>query len=135
VREFRQKTLQHCHLEACGMQERSTAGEKASPRFRRSSGFTASVMNAVRMQSQAPPPIPFPRKSALPGMAAAVLSLAWIIFACAAAFSSKGAGEALVLSIPPAIQPLWHAASCVLIALFTTVVSLLFSWRFVSRVA
>jgi hypothetical protein len=79
VREFRQKTLQHCHLEACGMQERSTAGEKASPRFR-SPGFTASVMNAVRMQSQAPPPIPFPRKSALPGMAAAVLSLAWIIF-------------------------------------------------------
>jgi hypothetical protein len=135
VREFRQKThIQHCHLEACGKRERSTAGKKASPRFR-SSGFTASVMKAVRMQSQAPPPIPFPWKSTLRGMAAAVRSLAWIILACAAAFSSTGAGEALVLSIPPAIQPLWHTASWVLTALLTTVVSLLFSWRFVSRIA
>jgi hypothetical protein len=41
-------------------------------------GFTASVMNAVRAQAQAPPPIPFPWKRALPGMAAAVLSLAWM---------------------------------------------------------
>jgi hypothetical protein len=100
-----------------------------------SSGFTASVMNAVRVQAQAPPPIPFPWKRALPGMAVAVLSLAWIIFACVAVFSSSGGGEVLVLSIPPALQPLWHAASWVLIALVTTVVSLLFSWRFVSRIA
>jgi len=64
-------------------------------------------MNAVRKQSQAPPPIPFPWEARF----------------------------ARVLSIPPAIQPLWHAASWVLRALVTTVVSLLFSWRFVSRIA
>ncbi len=50
-----------------------------------SSGFTASVMKAVRVQAQAPPPIPFPWKRALPGIAAAVLSLAWIVFACVVA--------------------------------------------------
>jgi hypothetical protein len=99
-----------------------------------SSGFTASVLNLVRAQAQAPPPIPFPWKRALPGMAAAVLSLAWIVFACVAVFSSSGDGEVLVLSVPPALQHLWHAASWVLIALVTTVVSLLFSWRFVSRI-
>jgi hypothetical protein len=100
-----------------------------------SSGFTASVMNALRVRAQAPPPIPFPWERALPGMAAALLSLAWIVFACVAAFSSNGGGAAQVLSIPAALQPLWHAASWVLIALVTTVVSLLFSWRFVSRIA
>lgn len=100
-----------------------------------SSGFTASVMNAVRVQAQAPPPIPFPWKRALPGIAAAVLSLAWIVFACVAAFSSNGGGAAPVLSISPAIQSLWRAASWVLIALVTTVVSLLFSWRLISRLA
>jgi hypothetical protein len=98
-------------------------------------GFTASVMNAVRAQAQAPPPIPFPWKRALPGMAAAVLSLAWIVFACVAVFSSKGVGATEALSVPSTLQPLWHAASWVLIALVTTVVSLLFSWRFVCRIA
>ena len=92
-----------------------------------SSGFTALVINAVRVQAQAPPPIPFPWKRALPGIAAAVLSLLWIVFSCVAVFSSKGIGAAEVLSVPAGLQPLWHAASWVLIALVTTMVSLLFS--------
>jgi hypothetical protein len=75
-----------------------------------SSGFTASVMNAVRGQAQAPPPILFPWKRALPGMAAAVLSLAWIVFACVAVFSSKGIGATEALNIPSTLQPLWNAA-------------------------
>jgi hypothetical protein len=36
-----------------------------------SSGFTASVMDAVRHEASAPPPIPFPWKRALPGLAVA----------------------------------------------------------------
>jgi len=59
-----------------------------------SSGFTASLMNAVDAQAQAPAPIAFPWKRALPGMAAAVLSLAWIVFACVAVFSSFRASVA-----------------------------------------
>jgi hypothetical protein len=33
-----------------------------------SSGFAASVMEAVRRDAEAPPPIPFPWKRALPGL-------------------------------------------------------------------
>ena len=33
-----------------------------------SSGFTASVMDAVMREATAPPPIPFPWKRALPGL-------------------------------------------------------------------
>ena len=33
-----------------------------------SSGFTVSVMHAVRREAAAPPPIPFPWKRALPGL-------------------------------------------------------------------
>ncbi len=36
-----------------------------------SSGFTVSVMDAVRREAAAPPPIPFPWKRALPGLVAA----------------------------------------------------------------
>jgi hypothetical protein len=99
-----------------------------------SSGFTTSVMDAVRAQAQAPAPIPFPWKRALPGIAAAVLALAWIIFACVAVVSSNG-GAVQVLSVPSTVQPLWHAASWVLIALATAAASLLFSWRIAARSA
>jgi hypothetical protein len=40
-----------------------------------SSGFVASVMEAVRLQAATPPPIPFPWTRAVPGVAAAVLAL------------------------------------------------------------
>lgn len=40
-----------------------------------SSGFASTVMDAVRSEASAPPPIPFPWKRALPGMAAGVLAL------------------------------------------------------------
>jgi hypothetical protein len=33
-----------------------------------SSGFTASVMDAITREATAPPPIPFPWKRALPGL-------------------------------------------------------------------
>jgi len=33
-----------------------------------SSGFTASVMDAIRREAAVPPPIPFPWKGALPGL-------------------------------------------------------------------
>jgi hypothetical protein len=103
-----------------------------------SSGFTASVMNAVRVQAEAPPPIPFPWKRALPGIFALVLVLAlvfaWIISAGVSVLSSKSAA-ALSASLPPAVLPLWHVASWLLVALIATVASLVFSSRFVSRTA
>jgi hypothetical protein len=44
-----------------------------------SSGFVTSVMDAVRREAAAPPPIPFPWKRALPGLALGVLALAVIL--------------------------------------------------------
>lgn len=44
-----------------------------------SSGFTASVMDAVRREATAPPPIPFPWKRALPVLVLGVLILGLIL--------------------------------------------------------
>ena len=41
-----------------------------------SSGLTASIMDAIRQEAQAPAPIPFPWKRALPGLAALAVVLA-----------------------------------------------------------
>jgi hypothetical protein len=40
-----------------------------------SSGFVVSVMDAVRHEAAAPPPIPFPWKRALPGLSAVGLAV------------------------------------------------------------
>ena len=47
-----------------------------------SSGFTASVMEAVRREATAPPPIPFPWKRALPGVVFAGATLVTILVIC-----------------------------------------------------
>jgi hypothetical protein len=47
-----------------------------------SSGFAASVMEAVRREAAAPPPIPFPWKRALPGAVFAAVTLIAILVIC-----------------------------------------------------
>jgi hypothetical protein len=49
------------------------AGIEPSP------GFTARVMGAVRHEASAPPPIPFPWKLAVPGVAAWMLVLVLVV--------------------------------------------------------
>jgi len=44
-----------------------------------SSGFVSSVMEAVRQEAAAPPPIPFPWKRALPFLAISALALAVVL--------------------------------------------------------
>jgi|SRR6185503_20108264 len=46
-----------------------------------SSGFAASVMDAVLREKQTPAPIPFPWQRALPGMIAAALTVAMAVAA------------------------------------------------------
>ena len=43
-----------------------------------SSGFARSVMAAVRSEAAVPPPIPFPWKRALPGLAACAVAIVWV---------------------------------------------------------
>lgn len=44
-----------------------------------SSGFAVSVMDAVRREAAAPPPIPFPWKRAIPGLVAAGVVLVLVL--------------------------------------------------------
>jgi len=46
-----------------------------------SSGFAASVMDAVRREAATPPPIPFPWRRALPGFGLCVVALAALLVA------------------------------------------------------
>jgi hypothetical protein len=64
-----------------------------------SSGFTGSVMDAVRREATALPPIAFPWKRALPGLVAAGLTVALVLFA-AVTLLFRGSTEAPV-PLPP----------------------------------
>jgi hypothetical protein len=57
-----------------------------------SSGFTASVMEAVRREASAPPPIPFPWKRALPGIVVAAFVLVLAVVVGIAALLKAGRG-------------------------------------------
>lgn len=56
-----------------------------------SSGFVDGVMNAVRNEAAAPPPIPFPWRRALPGIGVAAVALVSLVVAAVEAFSSSTA--------------------------------------------
>ena len=73
-----------------------------------SSGFAASVMDAVRMEAAAPPPIPFPWKRALPVLALALAAMVAVVVASIAVFTQFGgttgpSSVALSSSSPSAI--------------------------------
>jgi hypothetical protein len=55
-----------------------------------SSGFAASVMDAIQEQAAAPAPIPFPWKLALPGIAALVAALVIIVRLTVSALQNMG---------------------------------------------
>ena len=68
-----------------------------------SSGFAVSVMEAVRREAAAPPPIPFPWKRALPGLVVAGLALAVVLVAGVVAIVQLGSdvnGRAVFHALP-----------------------------------
>lgn len=73
-----------------------------------SAGFTALVMESVRSEATAPPPIPFPWMRALPGLAAAGLVLVWILVGLVEVFREASATPAAATETL-VIQPLLHA--------------------------
>ena len=58
-----------------------------------SSGFAGSVMDVVREQAAAPPPIPFPWRRALPVLVFAALALVVVVAAGAASIVQLSHGE------------------------------------------
>jgi hypothetical protein len=65
-----------------------------------SSGFVASVMQAVRAEAAAPPPIPFPWTRAIPGVAAAGLALVFV-FVAVVEFAREGVHSSAAVTWPP----------------------------------
>ncbi len=110
-----------------------------------SSGFAVSVMDAVRREAAAPPPIPFPWKRALPGLVVGgfVLALVFITVVVAIVQSIRSAATAhLSMSLPSVLTPilglglqrnLESAASWTVLALLVTFVSVKLSMRLASR--
>jgi len=83
-----------------------------------SSGFLASVMERVREESAAPPPIPFPWKRAAPGFVVATVVFGW----SAVEFARRVGPAMESVTLPPVqlsaavVQPLeqagWVVAAC-----------------------
>ena len=75
-----------------------------------SSGFSVSVMDAVRREAAAPPPIPFPWKRALPGVVAGAIALLLVLGASISAIL-RLTRESITpqLAMPsPSVSPLFH---------------------------
>jgi hypothetical protein len=83
-------------LEERVLERALAAGDPILP----SSGFTASVMDAVRAEASGPPPIPFPWKRAWPGLVAAVLALGIAVAAVVAAIPALRTAPAAGVSDP-----------------------------------
>jgi hypothetical protein len=104
-----------------------------------SSGFAVSVMDAVRREAAAPPPIPFPWKRALPGLVVGGLVLAMALVAGVVAIVRLGKAGApqLSMSSPPAMSPIFSggiesAAIWTVLALLVAFVSVKLSMRVAS---
>jgi len=97
-----------------------------------SSGFSASVMEAVRREAETPPPIPFPWTRALPGLVSCVGALATLLVI---AFSRPGRGTDLPDGLVRAVQAANNAgAGWIVLALVVSLVSVIVGTRGFSRV-
>ena len=105
-----------------------------------SSGFAVSVMDAVRREAGAPPPILFPWKRALPGLVVAGLALAMVLIAGVVAIAQLGRASTipqLSMSWPSVLAPIFQrnmesAAIWTVLALLVTLVSVKLSMRLAS---
>ena len=74
-----------------------------------SSGFVVSVMEAIRREATAPPPIPFPWKRAWPGVVLAGFIVVMVGIAAVAIISRLGGmSVASPLPVAPGIPPMVH---------------------------
>jgi hypothetical protein len=111
-----------------------------------SSGFAVSVMDAVRREAAAPPPIPFPWKRALPGLVIASLAAVLVLAAGVMAIAQLGRAStsapfytsfSLSLPLPSVLPPIFHggagsAAIWTAMALLVAFVSVKLSIRLAS---
>jgi hypothetical protein len=93
-----------------------------------SSGFLASVMDAVQREAAAPPPIPFPWKRAVPGLAAACCALVLVLVVGFMASAQSGHATLPQLHGPvsSSMPPLFSGG--IESAVIWTALSLLIAW-------
>ena len=96
-----------------------------------SSGFAASVMEAVRRDADVPPPIPFPWKRVLPGLVYCLGALAALLIM---GLSQAGGGTALSNRLTRILEAATDVgAEWIAVALVVSLVSVVFSIRVVGR--
>jgi hypothetical protein len=98
-----------------------------------SSGFVASVMEAVQQEAAAPAPIPFPWKWALPGLIVSVamamgMIARWFYFGTRAGHPGKPVANALPMETLTSSLPQVHIAVSTLTALEWSALALLVSF-------
>jgi hypothetical protein len=100
-----------------------------------SSGFVGRVMEVVECAASTPPPIPFPWKHALPGLAAWLIPLVSFVYLAFAHFDASSTRSALARTAPmlaaiieglKAVDGAWIA-----VALLVSAASVFFSMRMV----
>jgi hypothetical protein len=100
-----------------------------------SSGFVDNVMDAIECAASTPPPIPFPWKHALPGLAAWLIALVSFVYLAFAHFDASSARSTLPRTAPmlaaiieslKAVDGEWIA-----MALLVSAASVFFSMRIV----
>jgi len=99
-----------------------------------SSGFTASVMAAVRLEDAALAPIPFPWRHALPGLAAAAVTLVSLLIVGVAQVGRAATVASPSAELLPQLAHILEAATrvradCVVLALFLSFGSVVLSLR------
>jgi hypothetical protein len=103
-----------------------------------SSGFVVAVMDAVRRESVAPPPIPFPWKRALPGLFAAGVALVSIFVAGIAMFIQGTPSQLFTSQLQSLFAPIferWNSlgASWITLALIVSIASVKLSMHLATR--
>jgi hypothetical protein len=99
-----------------------------------SSGFLSTVMERVHEEASAPPPIPFPWKRALPGLALVAGVFGWMgVELVRAGIPAMKQGLPATVQIPPGlVQPL-EQAGWVALALAVSLASWLLARRLAGR--
>jgi hypothetical protein len=96
-----------------------------------SSGFASSVMEAVKRESKAPPPIPFPWKRALPGL---IYCTGALVAFLVPGFSRHGGGTESSGGLTRILELANDAgAQWIAVALVVSLVSIVVSMRMVGR--
>jgi hypothetical protein len=98
-----------------------------------SSGLAGSVMEAIRSEAITPPPIPFPWKRALPGLAAAAVALVGLLTLLLDQLLRSAVTQPLMATWPAGWVPIVQATGWSVLALLLSMISVKFSMRLASR--